>query len=64
MRPDRSPAGSLLHIIKPSLEIGLRDLADGCEHAQDIEETRGVVVALQWADGVAFGQSGGDGGRD
>jgi hypothetical protein len=42
----------------------LRNLADGCEDAQDIEEASGVVAALQWADGVAFGQSGGDGGRD
>ena len=37
VRTDRS-AASLLHVVETSLEIGLRDLTDGCEDAQDIDE--------------------------
>jgi hypothetical protein len=60
---DCSVAG-LLHLVESGLEVGLRDVADCCEHAQDIEEAGGVVTALQWADGVCFGESGGDSRRN
>ena len=55
---------SLFHLIEAQLEVGLRDFAHGCEDAQDIEETGGVVAAMQRADGVGFGEGSGDGGRD
>jgi hypothetical protein len=63
VRADRAASG-LLHLVEAGFEIGLRDFAYGCEDAQDIEETGGVVASLQRADGVGFGEGGGDGGRD
>jgi hypothetical protein len=59
-----STASSLLHLIEAGLEVGLRDFAYGRQDTQDIEETSRVVAALERADGVGFGESGGDGGRD
>lgn len=64
MSTNCSAAASLLHLVEASLEVGLRHIADGCENAQDIEEASGVVTTLQWADGICFGQSGGDGRRN
>lgn len=53
-----------LHLVEAALELRLADLADGGQHAQDVEEAAGEVAAPQRPNGVALRQGRDDGGRD
>lgn len=53
-----------VHPFVPLVPLLLCDVADRRQHAQAVEEASTVVVFLQRADGIAFGQGSDDGGRD